>query len=295
VLRRHILSIVLACAALAAGIALGSGPLDDLDDLDDAGRGGDRAAITTGANPDPARITDEFARAAAQEMLPGTLSGRRVSLVALPGADDTDVTALVRHLGLAGATVSSRVSVDEQLFDPARRAYVDALATELGKRLAGRVDPAVPTYERIGQVLGATVARSSTASAAYESGEPTVAEALQKGRLASYAGGNAASASVILVVTGDPVQEAVLTQFVQGLDPVSTGVVVASRTLTGAAPEDEPVAVVRAARLGAGVATVDGIETRIGRIAATLTAVRQVTGRGGDFGASGMGGLIPRR
>jgi hypothetical protein len=72
---------------------------------------------------------------------------------------------------------------------------------------------------------------------------------------------------------------------VQGLASQAHGVVVAGRTRSG------DITVLRDRKVA--VATVDGVETDAGRVSAVLTLVKQITGGGGSFGASGIDGAAP--
>lgn len=65
-----------------------------------------------------------FASAIAPSYLDGMLTGRNILVVALPGAETTVVDSAVEMLDYSGATVSGRISILDDFFDPA---YTDAL------------------------------------------------------------------------------------------------------------------------------------------------------------------------
>ena len=98
---------------------------------------------------------------------------------------------------------------------------------------------------------------------------------------------------VLLVLgtdAGDEGSDAILAGLVQGLAAQATGVVVAGSTADGGSGQ---LGRLRADPAGAGVASVDGIDTSAGRVATILTLQRSLTTPGGSFGASGADGAVP--
>ncbi|MFG3340617.1 copper transporter [Glycomyces sp. NPDC048151] len=69
-----------------------------------------------------------FAEAVAPSYLAGQLTAKNVLVIALPGADTAYVDGTVEMLGLAGATVSGRISVLDEYFDPANADQLGDLA-----------------------------------------------------------------------------------------------------------------------------------------------------------------------
>ena len=69
------------------------------------------------------------------------------------------------------------------------------------------------------------------------------------------------------------------------LADTATGVVVAGSA--------SALADLRAERSAAQAATVDGVDTPLGRVTATLALIRSLTVQGGSFGASGSDGAVP--
>ncbi len=122
--RYHVVSLVAVFIALAVGIALGAGPL--------------REGLSSTLEGEVAQLRDERAalreqvdaadtRAEAREQafqrvsaraLEGTLSGVRVGVVALPGADRNAVDDLETRLEEAGAELALAVDVSDGWADP---------------------------------------------------------------------------------------------------------------------------------------------------------------------------------
>ena len=155
--RYHIVSIVSVFLALAVGVALGGGPLKgEVDntlveqvEADRKAKADLRAQISAleGGND----FTDEFATRVAPDLVGGELQGRPVTLLVLPGAAESTVTALTELVEAAGGTVGGTVRAGEGLVDVGNKQLVDELGSQL---LDGVNDVAVSeeagTYERLG-------------------------------------------------------------------------------------------------------------------------------------------------
>jgi len=275
---RAAFTFVLVCFALAAGIALGAGPL--------AGEEATSARPpTTAESPQAAAsgFDQSFATAVAPTLYNRRLANQTVAILALPGADETVLKAVTDQIVAAGGAVVSRVTLTEGLTAPGEKSMVDTLATQLATQLPGAADPAATTYVRMGQLLGTALATAAE-PAAPSPDIATIRQSLVAGSLADDAGA-APTAPLVLVVAGDDLEDTIVTGLVEGIAAKAHGVVVAGDTASG------DVAAVRGATTP--VATVDGIETAAGQVAAVLALVRQVTGGGGQFGASGIDGAIP--
>lgn len=274
-MKRLVLAFVLMCGVLAAGIALGGGPLDEATTPE--------ATIVSG-KPAEGDFADRFATAAAPALYAGRLAGQAVAIVTLPGASEDAVTSLAGQVAAAGGEVTGRADVHPSMVAAGEKALVDTLGAQLLQQMPALADPALPTYPRIGQLLGLTLAAPAGGALSAESS--TVRQSLvAAGLVAGEAPGRAAS--LVLVVTGSDVDDAILGGLVTGLGNASHGVVVAGPTAS------DDLAALRAGEPDPKVATVDGVEAPAGQVAATLALVRQVTGGGGSFGASGIDGPAP--
>jgi hypothetical protein len=122
--RYHLVSLTAVFLALTVGLILGTAALN--------GPAIDAMQATTQSlreNNDQLRAENlelenqlgedqAFATAIAPSYLAGKLTGQNILVVALPGADSAVVDSSVEMLGYAGATVSGRVSVLDDFFDP---------------------------------------------------------------------------------------------------------------------------------------------------------------------------------
>ncbi|MFT4084221.1 MAG: copper transporter [Nocardioides sp.] len=279
--RRHLLSAVIAVAALAAGIALGAGPFDEHDDSPARGR------LTATTQSSATSLDRRFVADAGANLTRRTLRGQRIAILRFPGADESTASALARRLRAAGGELTGTVTVSASALDPARSAYVDALTDRLQGSLRGTVNPELDTYPRFGQLLGAAYA--TTGATGFTDGQRTAAKTLLAGGLVTVTGGRRPATLVVALLGGrtDGTDgNASLVGVVHGLGGVSHGVV-------AAAPSGSvSLAAVRAEHWGDWFASVDGVETSVGRLATVLATARQVDRQGGNFGASGFGRLL---
>lgn len=141
--RYHLVSLISVFLALAVGVVLGAGPLQNslgtaLNDQVTQLRQ-DRQAMQTRLETIDQAVNerDSYIAQAAAAMLPGTLSGQKVALVRLPEADDQDVDSLSKQLGDAGAEVVGQVALTTAWIDPGKDSYRSTYAGQLAAYLPG--------------------------------------------------------------------------------------------------------------------------------------------------------------
>lgn len=289
-LRPRLVPLVLLVTALAVGIALGGGPLSDL------GRTPPRAA----AEPPKAEATrpaagtelaDAFARGVAGTLYARGLQGRTVAIVTLPGADPAVVRALADQVPAAGGDVLGPVALKRTLVDPEQKTLVDTLGEQLVTQLGdGVVTQDATTYDRAGQLVGRALARSTRKSALPTAKVSSLRASLHGAGLMALpdtADADPVLAPLVLVVTGDEVEQPVLSGLVAGLAAVAKGVVVAGPV------GDQEVAALRATPPARAVTTVDGTDVPAGQVATILAVVHSLRSPGGAYGASGADGIVP--
>ena len=278
--RHHVVSLVAVFLALAVGVVLGGGPLSDL------GRDDRPASASTAPAREAERTADfgdRFAAASAATLYGGRLAEHGVAIVTMPGADDGTTAALAAEVVAAGGKVVGTYAARAALTEPAQKALVDTLGSQLMTQLGDAVDADASTYQRLGELL-ALAATGDGADA------QTVRETLAGAELVDPSK-DAKPADVVLVVLGDAVDPAILAGVTTGLAAQATGVVVGGDTAAGA-PGGDLVAL-RADPDAEAVGTVDGVDTTLGQVSATLALIRSLTNPGGSFGASGSAGAVP--
>ena len=291
-IRRLLVSFVAIVMALAAGIALGGGPLSDI------GRTPSQAAVPPDEpDTDPqaaarAAYADAFAAGVAPGLYAGRLHGHPVALLTLPGADPDQLAALTEQVRAAGTQVIATYGLKRGLVDSREKTLVDTLGLQLVEQLGPDVVTAdATTYDRIGQLIGRAVSATKK-SAAMDAARVSSLRASLKGagllaQTDDQADDEPGVAPLVLVVTGKDVEPLVLDGLVAGLAGVARGVVVAGPT------GDAGIAALRTQPPIRPVATVDGTETAAGRAATILTLVHVLTTPGGSFGASGSDAPVP--
>ncbi len=137
--RYHIVSLVAVFLALATGILLGAGPLQEPIQGQLEGRAQalrdeqQQLRAANGELQSRVDLGDAFVAEVAGALVGSQLSGRRVLLVTLPGVDDALRESTEASLASAGAVVSGRVGIESDLYDPDRLGeateVLDALAS----------------------------------------------------------------------------------------------------------------------------------------------------------------------
>ena len=124
--RYHLVSLISVFLALAVGVVLGAGPLQNslgtaLNDQVTSLRA-DRNETKTRLEQTEAAVNDrdDYIAAAAGAYLPGALTGRKTVLVVLPEAQGGDIDLVTSQLQTAGATIVGRVSLTTVWADAAR-------------------------------------------------------------------------------------------------------------------------------------------------------------------------------
>lgn len=292
-LRHHLLTIVAVFLALAAGIVLGGGPLSDVGSTVAASSREDAVAEPDGRAQ--ADYSEAFVSTLAPPVLAGRLADRSVAVVTVPGADEQLVTALTAQVDAAGGTVAARYDLAADLVDPTQKSLVDTLGSQLLTQQAkDDVAAEASTYDRIGQLLGLAIATKDAEGEDVNGKARAVVDAISGAGLMAESGEVERRAPLVLLVLGedaaDDGADAVLAGLVEGLSAQAAGVVAVGVTADG---EEGQLGRLRADPAAARVATVDGIDTAAGRVAAVMTLQRSLTTPGGAFGASGADGPVP--
>lgn len=278
--RYHALTIGAVFLALAVGVLLGSGLLNQTD-------------APTGDDDAPQRDTalvsfeDAYADRTAGGLVDGTLSDRSVVVLTLPGARSAEVDDVRSRLEEAGATVTGTTSLTAKLLDPSNRQFAVSVAEESGDPEAGSEG-----YALVGSVLARSLLGEDGAAPGEDAS--TIRSAFDEGGLTSGDDRPEELAGTAVVVAGpSQVGETgeVLTGLVRALASAGDGALLAgpsSSSLDGGA-----VSTVRQEDLA--VATVDVTDSSAGRVVAALALARAADGETGAWGTSrSADGPLPR-
>ncbi len=310
--RYHIVSIVSIFIALAVGVVLGAGPLQQQ-------LGETLSQQVTQLRQDKADLRTQldvvqksrdagetFATDVTDELVAGRLTGRSVVLVLLPGADSSPVDDLAKALAAAGAKVTGNVEIKASWTDP-RPEKIDQ-RERLDQTLAPQVglSSASGTLEqRLAGLLAKALVAPSGPEAARRSAQSTRAlTGLEDAGLVSVQGGAVAPATLAVVVSGrpdpgtaQPVTAANLSGWsalANGLDGASNGTVI-----VGPVESAQPGGVIGVVRdddaVARWVSTVDDLGLSMGRVAVVLALGEQGDGKAGHYGTGpGADDLLPK-
>jgi len=288
--RQHVVTLVSVFLALAVGVVLGGGPLAEV---------GHDALTSTSAQPkskqagQSSAFGDAFAAAAATRLYDEQLAGRSVAVVSLPGADQRVIEGLVGQIEHAAGTIEGNYALQHGLVDAGEKSLVDTLGSQLMTQLGeGAADEDAPTYERMGQLLGAAITTRDERGDGAGQNPTSIRQSLAGADLVASPEKEAGRAPLVLVVLGDDIDDDILGGLLAGLASRALGVVVAGDTRSGV---NGDVAALRTRPEAGKVTTVDGVDLGVGQVTTALALVRSLTEKGGSFGASGSDGAVPLR
>ena len=162
--RYHLVSLISVFLALAVGVVLGAGPLQNslgtaLNDQVTALRENRNATQAKLEQTETAvNERDSYITQAATSLLPGTLASKNVAMVLLPDAKAEDADAIAAQLKNAGATVTGRVSLTSTWVDLSRENYRSTFSGQV----QGHLDST--TSKDANGILGEALAKALTAN-----------------------------------------------------------------------------------------------------------------------------------
>jgi len=308
--RYHVVSLVAVLLALAVGIVLGSGPLQ--------GPAGSLGTVAADARPgageedadadvDELRsrldYEDVYADATAAEVLGGRLSGRAITLLALPGARPGTVADLVAALGRAGGSVTAQVQVEDAMLDVTNRQLVEELVAQVADT-AGRplrASTEATGYERLGRLLARALATGEDGGERVDRVGGRILAALASAELAEEPETLDRRGSLVVVLTGPPTGSteeregagAIVATLTAALDASADGVVLAGPP-DAAGAGGVLAGVRRDTGLARDVSTVDVADRASGAVVTVLALEQEAAGRSGHHGmVDAAGGPLP--
>lgn len=300
--RYHVVSLLAVLLALAAGIALGGGPLSEVGRAVGATDGGsttrtaslserlDAAAAASG-------FQDEVAAGLGAGAVRDLLDRRAVAIVVLPGADEKVVSGLTKAVQDAGGTLTARYAVRPAMVAPDGKSLVDTLGSQVAESVAGVEVPAeATTYDRMGQLIGRAMATTENTGEAPDGASADILSSLRGAKLMDSPAETKRRASLVLVVLGNEPADStgagnIYGGLVTGLANRADGVVVTGSTTSAT---DGLLSTLRDDTDFTGAASsVDSHQTATGRLVALLALDREKFAGPGQFGAKGADGALP--
>jgi hypothetical protein len=307
--RYFLVTIVAIFFALAVGIVLGSGPLENTINGAVVGTNTQLAQQKIALQNEIAALKaqqsgqDKFASSIEPAMVADLLAGDNVTLLVLPGADAGDVKASADVIEEAGGTVAGTITVTDAWTDPAQRDVLGQLTISLAP---SNVDLPSDPYEAAAAVLSsALVDKSDHAASRLSPTDAGIVAGYQEAKFITLGGDNPndirrGSLAVIVaapVDTGADVtaladQDATLLPFADSLRQNSQGVVAAGPP--SSAQPGGYLSVVRDSTLSGEVSTDDLLPDAIGRVVLVLALQEQRNGGSGHYGTGpGADTVVP--
>ena len=275
--RYHLVSIIAVFLALAVGLAVGSTALTGtaeqaLTAAQHRLTGQNRALTKQNGMQQKQLAADQaFAQANSARLLAGLLPGKRVVLVAAPGADPTVTSGLSTALREAGATVTGQVSLTSAFTTTSgqNEAKLSVLARDLastaGLAVTAHPSSTVTGQDDAAQVLSASIVAGS-ASLTSSASEAILAGFSQQGFISvSGQPGSVPPADLAVLVTpagplSQPSESDVLLAVARELK--STG---SATVMAGAVSSIGSDSVIAAENNAGNVSTVDNADTETGQ------------------------------
>lgn len=280
--RYHLVSIAAILLALAAGIALGSGPLDD------AGSSLDGGDSPTTASVDPAVTSFESAYAARTSLplFKEALKGQTVVVITMPGASAAEAKSISTLLQQADAEVTGQVELTSKLLSSSNRQFAEGVAQQAAADVPG-VSASGDSYGRIGAALGRAILANKTS--AVDPAASTIQSAFVEGDLITLTSTPTKRATLAVILTspkaaGSGDQGSVVAAMAAALDASGKGVVVAGPS--SASTDGGIIKAVRDSDATSNVSTVDVTDIATGRVVTVLAAAKEARGLSGSWGTS---------
>ena len=288
--RFHLVSIAAILIALAAGVALGSGPLDDTGDS----LRGEATASQKAVDPAVAAFESGYAGRTSAALLNGKLKGQTIVVLTVPGTSATEAKGVTSNLQAAGAEVTGEVALTSKLLDASGRQFAEGVAQQSAQDVPG-VSASGDSYGRIGAALGRALLADQPAAPDETAG--TIRSAFAEGKLITLTAAPKKLATLAVLVsgperTGGSDQSGVIAALAGALNGTGKGVVVAGPS--SSSTDGGAVKAVRESDFATEVSTVDVTDTASGRVVTALVAAAQASGQPGAWGTSRSGsGAIP--
>lgn len=292
--RYHLVSIAAVLLALAAGVALGAGPLSDSERI--AGKSADSSSVATADLSELHGFQNAYAAKTGKALTDDRLKGASVVFFTLPGANEDQVNGLKSAFEDAGASIAGTVALEKELIDSKGRQFAEGVAQQATKGVKGVSDKG-ESYTRIGSALGrAFLAKKATRR---DAGASTIGSAFAEGGLIGLKTTPEQRGELAVMVAGpdkvntDQGQGDIATALVAAFSQIAKGAILAGPTAAG--DENGYVEALRADELSADVSSIDVIDAAAGRLVATMVAQRELSGKSGAYGTSrSSDGAIPQ-
>ena len=292
--RYHLVSLAAVLFALAAGVALGAGPLSD--NVRDAFGNGSGISAS-----DVTQLQDRIERLREQvthdddviadltpPVVAARLKGHRVLLVVTPGADAALADSIATSVIAAGGQVSGRITLLPAYVDPANATFVGELAAQLdvqSDEIAGG------PYVASAVVLSDALLTKGEAVGTADPAQAAIVPGFVQADLITVQGDVQRRSDLVAVVTPRRSADAdndllTLKPLFQSMAAAAQGVIV---TGPAGSAEDVGGGMVSLVRedtdLRRAVSSDDTVDTAAGQLETTLALAERLANRGGHYGS----------
>lgn len=300
-LRQHAISLAAVFLALAVGVVLGSGLLNDtlLSGLRDDKRTQQRQIEDLNQDKnalgEKLNAASNFDATMAPRMVKDALGDRKVVLFTTPEADRSDVDGIAQLISTAGGSVSGRVGLTDQFTDANQgerlRTIVNSSILPAGTQLrTDAVDQGSQAGDLVGIVLQIAPHKpEEPAPPVTEEQRDIALSALRQSGFITYTDGQVSAGNLAVIVTGGALPDdagnkgSSVARFAAALDRRGSGTVLVGRS--GSANGIASIAVTRAdGSMASAASTVDDVEMSSGRITTILALREQSDGHSGRYG-----------
>ncbi|MGH3955516.1 copper transporter [Mycobacteroides salmoniphilum] len=300
-LRQHAISLAAVFLALAVGVVLGSGLLNDtlLSGLRDDKRTQQRQIEDLNQDKnalgEKLNAASNFDATMAPRMVKDALGDRKVVLFTTPEADRSDVDGIAQLISTAGGSVSGRVGLTDQFTDANQgerlRTIVNSSILPAGTQLrTDAVDQGSQAGDLVGIVLQIAPHKPEEPAPPVTDEQRDIAlSALRQSGFISYTDGQVSAGNLAVIVTGGALPDdagnkgSSVARFAAALDRRGSGTVLVGRS--GSANGIASIAVTRAdGSMASAASTVDDVEMSSGRITTILALREQSDGHSGRYG-----------
>ncbi|MFD6198665.1 copper transporter [Mycobacteriaceae bacterium NPDC060252] len=300
-LRQHAISLAAVFLALAVGVVLGSGLLNDtlLSGLRDDKRTQQRQIEDLNQDKnalgEKLNAASNFDATMAPRMVKDALGDRKVVLFTTPEADRSDVDGIAQLISTAGGSVSGRVGLTDQFTDANQgerlRTIVNSSILPAGTQLrTDAVDQGSQAGDLVGIVLQIAPHKPEEPAPPVTDEQRDIAlSALRQSGFITYTDGQVSAGNLAVIVTGGALPDdagnkgSSVARFAAALDRRGSGTVLVGRS--GSANGIASIAVTRAdGSMASAASTVDDVEMASGRITTILALREQSDGHSGRYG-----------
>ncbi|PFG42926.1 copper transport outer membrane protein MctB [Isoptericola jiangsuensis] len=308
--RYHLVSLISVFLALAVGIILGAGPLqnaigDQLTDQVEALRV-ERTALRDSLSEAEAARDEQsaYALAAGAELVDGSLEDVRVAVVDVDGVSGTREAEVVAQLEAAGARVVAQSSMTGAWTSAGDAVLRGTVADGQRGRLDGVVEGDATTAQVLGSVLGVALTEADAEGSESRSTRAVELYQLlsQVGLIESRFAPSAPAEAVLLLSAGTEAEDVAATESSEVPEDVdAVGAVLALQAAAGTVVVAGPTAVdgdlvadLRSDETATGVlSTVSGIEQELMRLNVPLALAAQYVGEVGQYGFEDDAAVVP--